>query len=374
MNRLRQRNNTPAKPVGITFEITHMDPMGQGVDKTGERVTFIAKTLPGERGTAQVMKSRKGVRFAQVDALTHPAAMRVEADCPHFYECPGCHYLHTDYATELAFKREALIRALAKLEFDSTKIEVIAAERRNAYRTRMQLHYRQRRIGLIDPLRNAIVEIPQCEVIREELKASLQSLYNDKSWQLNVGENGHCELLLDAAQAEIAWNLPYAHGGFSQVNDRMNEHLCALVNRHLEHANPRSLLDLFCGDGNLSNHITQSLGCKRTMIDLTDTRHRDFVPLDLLKDNALSKFRRDHQRHSFDALLLDPPRAGFKHLNSWSAAFKPKDIVYVSCASATLARDLKTIAEHYSIQSVTLIDMFPGTFHFETVVHLRSMN
>ncbi len=74
-----------------------------------------------------------------------------------------------------------------------------------------------------------------------------------------------------------------------------------------------------------------------------------------------------------DLIVVDPPRTG---LGAESCALLAEiaapALVYVSCDPATLARDLRAlIASGYQIQSITLADLFPQTFHLETVVHLR---
>ena len=73
-----------------------------------------------------------------------------------------------------------------------------------------------------------------------------------------------------------------------------------------------------------------------------------------------------------DFLLLDPPRAGAEsRVIGGILQLKPKQICYVSCDPATLARDLqKLIAGGYSLDSLNAFDMFPQTHHVETVVHL----
>jgi 23S rRNA (uracil1939-C5)-methyltransferase len=73
-----------------------------------------------------------------------------------------------------------------------------------------------------------------------------------------------------------------------------------------------------------------------------------------------------------DLLLLDPPRAGAgAQVMERIAELAPTKIAYVSCDPATLARDLRVlVAAGYQIRSVTAVDMFPQTYHIETVVHL----
>ena len=96
-----------------------MDPLGQGVSKQAESITFIEKTLPGESGSARLRKLKKNVRFAQLESLEVTADNRTDADCEHFAQCPGCHYLHTDYLSELKYKQAALQRALGKIKFEA---------------------------------------------------------------------------------------------------------------------------------------------------------------------------------------------------------------------------------------------------------------
>jgi 23S rRNA (uracil1939-C5)-methyltransferase len=70
---------------------------------------------------------------------------------------------------------------------------------------------------------------------------------------------------------------------------------------------------------------------------------------------------------------VDPPRAGLgPEITTLLAQVAAPALVYVSCDPATLARDLRDLmAGGYQIESITLADLFPQTFHLETVVHLR---
>jgi 23S rRNA (uracil1939-C5)-methyltransferase len=74
-----------------------------------------------------------------------------------------------------------------------------------------------------------------------------------------------------------------------------------------------------------------------------------------------------------DLIVLDPPRSGLgAEVTALLAAIAAPALVYVSCDPATLARDLRAlIASGYQIQSITLADLFPQTFHLESIVHLR---
>jgi 23S rRNA (uracil1939-C5)-methyltransferase len=74
-----------------------------------------------------------------------------------------------------------------------------------------------------------------------------------------------------------------------------------------------------------------------------------------------------------DFVLADPPRAGLgKAMVERLATLKPRRVTIVACDPATLARDLALLtAAGYRVASMTLVDLFPQTFHLETVVRLE---
>ncbi|HSP11345.1 MAG TPA: methyltransferase domain-containing protein, partial [Salegentibacter sp.] len=74
-----------------------------------------------------------------------------------------------------------------------------------------------------------------------------------------------------------------------------------------------------------------------------------------------------------DVIITDPPRDGMhKDVVAQIIGILPKRIVYVSCNSATQARDLAMLDEHYKVTKVQPVDMFPQTHHVENVVCLES--
>jgi 23S rRNA (uracil1939-C5)-methyltransferase len=72
-----------------------------------------------------------------------------------------------------------------------------------------------------------------------------------------------------------------------------------------------------------------------------------------------------------DLIVVDPPRAGLgKAVTDELTRLRASHLVLVSCDPATLARDLKALTASYRIERASLVDLFPQTFHFETVMHL----
>ena len=107
------------------------------------------------------------------------------------------------------------------------------------------------------------------------------------------------------------------------------------------------------------------------MVDSSVYTHEDFVKLNLYTDGALKSFLHSVPELKFDTLLIDPPRSGFMQLNLWLQKIKPEYLIYVSCNPVSLARDIKTIEADYQLVSLHLLDMFPGTYHYETIALLK---
>ena len=90
-----------------------------------------------------------------------------------------------------------------------------------------------------------------------------------------------------------------------------------------------------------------------------------------LEEEAAAEFLMEAETAP-DLVLADPPRAG---LGSVATArlleLAPKKIVIVACDPSTLARDLAAMKERYDVERITMVDLFPQTFHIETIVGLR---
>jgi 23S rRNA (uracil1939-C5)-methyltransferase len=76
-----------------------------------------------------------------------------------------------------------------------------------------------------------------------------------------------------------------------------------------------------------------------------------------------------------DVMIIDPPRAGMhQDVVKQVLAMAPQKIVYVSCNPATMARDLALMKEVYQVEEVQPVDMFPHTFHIESVAKLSLLS
>jgi 23S rRNA (uracil1939-C5)-methyltransferase len=148
------------------------------------------------------------------------------------------------------------------------------------------------------------------------------------------------------------------------------------VKEYLNLQGREKVLDAYCGVGSIALNIAAQaakvIGIEANEQAVEDARHNaelnhidncEFIAglcEEVLKD----------RKYEFDAVVLDPPRAGLKkEVIQALIEAEPERIVYVSCNPSTLARDLKLLtADKYSVSQIQPLDMFPRTSHVETVV------
>lgn len=350
----------------ISFLIDHIDPLGQGVFKSDDQIYFIPKTLPNESGKAEVYKSKKNINFATVQSIDVNSQSRETAACVHYNECNGCHYLHTDYASEIKFKTQALNR-MAKYDFGQIDIQVHPAIRRINYRNRIQLHYdlASSSIGFINPRSKKIVDVSQCLMPTKDLSEKFQEFLANWKSEAPSNKSGHVELYLKESNLIKTWNKRYSESGFTQVFQEMNIKLNELVSSKTSKSD--RTFDLFGGTGNLSSHISS-----RYILDYyEDVEQDNKFHLDLFDEESVQKMSKRVSEHNIDCFIIDPPRKGFALLDRWCDRFKPETIVYVSCHSSTMFRDLSKIKHQYRVQEMHLLDLFPSTYHFESLTVLK---
>lgn len=357
----------------VPFKVTGVDSLGQGVSKLTDKVVFIPKTTLGDEGIAKINSEKKGVVFASVHQLERASADRVQPPCPHFDNCPSCHFQHVTYEKELGFKTESFQKLFRKLPLP--QVEVIKAPERLNYRNRIQLHYslKTKLLGMRLPHSHDILPVPQCQMGVPEIENELKKLYENERWLREAPKDrpeGHVELYYVNNELRKNWNRPYADGGFTQVYQEMNQKLKSILTSEWKLQSPGGLLDLFGGNGNLSQDLNYS---QRLCVDIYPSQKgEEFFHQDLYGEKAMKSVLSELKKRQLNVqnLLIDPPRSGLKDLQEWIAALRPRLVAYVSCDPHTLARDLSQL-QGYRITRAFLVDFFPSTFHFESMIFLE---
>jgi len=168
-------------------------------------------------------------------------------------------------------------------------------------------------------------------------------------------------------------------GAFFQVNRWLVDLLVARVTSHVR---GDLAWDLFSGVGLFARQLAESFG----RVVAVESAPASIAALahnlrgtcgSVVKASALDFLRRGGTGEPPDLIVVDPPRTGLgAEVTTLLAEIAAPELVYVSCDPATLARDLHALIDarfgtNYVIEQITLADLFPQTFHLETVVRLR---
>ena len=140
------------------------------------------------------------------------------------------------------------------------------------------------------------------------------------------------------------------------------------------------VLDLFCGLGNFSLPLARQVGATGKVVAVEGSAEMVKRGTENALNNSLTNVKfysqdltKDFSHYSwanqgFDALLIDPPRAGAEQVMQYVPKFGANKIVYVSCNPATLARDAGILVQHgYTLKKVGVMDMFTHTGHVESI-------
>lgn len=170
-------------------------------------------------------------------------------------------------------------------------------------------------------------------------------------------------------------NYRVSAGSFFQVN----RFLISPLVEHVTQSVAGSLAwDLYAGVGLFSAALTarfqQVIAVESAPSSVHDLLHNlRGTPSRIVASTTLDFLRRLANQHQPDLVIVDPPRSGLgKQVTTLLAAARPTNITYVSCDPATLSRDLKSLLDSgYHLSSIHMVDLFPQTFHLESVATLE---
>ena len=367
----------------------------------------------GERVRVAVERERRGLLEGRTVEILQPAADRVAAECPYFGRCGGCHYQHLPYPAQVAAKRAILAEVLArvgKLE-PPEAIDVVVSEP-FGYRNRVQLHMEGGKPGYREARSHRICAIDRCPVASPRLNqvvATLAEMARDRRWpnflrtleiftdeervQLNALETARpisrrffdwcgerIPGLVEGA-LDYAGRFRVSGNSFFQVNRFLIDGLAAAALGDDAGGGPAGswALDLYAGVGLFTlplarrfARVTAVEAGSGAVRDLRFNAERAGIPNVVAEQAKVESYLGALDMRP-DFVLLDPPRAGLgKAVVERLVELAPAQLTIVSCDPSTLARDLAgLVAGGYRVARMILVDLFPQTYHVETVVELR---
>jgi 23S rRNA (uracil1939-C5)-methyltransferase len=383
----------------LELKIEKIVPGGFGLGFAENLTVFVALAAPGDTLRVKLQQIKGKTAFAEIVEIIKPSVERIEPPCVYFGEnrCGGCDFQQMNYEAQLAAKigiiKDSLTR-IGKINYEK-EIKIIGSPKPFGYRARAQWHInaRRKKIGYFRRNSHDIIDVKHCPILVDELQETLTDLRETIVWdsfwseklEIESASAGGDVSIYSAEIVEPTEELNFELNGhryfydattFFQGNPFLIE---SLIETAVAGASGENAYDLYCGVGLFTLPLAGKFA-KVTGVEASG-KAVDFARKNVENariENAsvigedVGEWLGANERESVDFVLLDPPRAGTeKRIIESLLQIKPREISYVSCEPSTLARDLRILCEqHYVIDSITAVDLFPQTHHVETIVRL----
>jgi 23S rRNA (uracil1939-C5)-methyltransferase len=404
----------------ITLTIEKLVHGGAGLAKHEGKACFIDRVIPGETVRARITGELSQYCNAHLLDILEPSPARIQPACPLAGLCGGCQWQHIAYAGQIACKADIVedcLKRIGKLQ-NHTPLPPVPSPLETGYRSRAAFKIsdeRKPKIGFYASKSHRVVEVHDCLLLEPEILNALQicrrllqedqkyagytdlqllavdsaaivlGLFQDSKnrrqnkFAINT-TTGSMEQLQSPVQEKLS-GMKFLRDtdNFYQVNRRQNQAMICKVLEFIAPVSGLAILDMFCGCGNFSLFLAGQ-GAQVTGID------SNAAAIDEARRNAsmngientrfitgdIHRLDENLVQDTYEAVLLNPPRSGCEGSTlKLIASKKPAVIVYVSCNPATLARDLRLLSDSgYAVDEIQPFDMFPQTYHIETIVKL----
>ncbi len=377
---------------------------GRG-DGVGESGRFFPLTAPGDRVGA--------------DGSVEPGPHRQAPPCRHFPECGGCQLQHVDDEAYAAFLRDRIASALAAQGVPAPDILPAQISPPNSRRRASLRAERGGVLGFNAEASHKIVDMRECRILRPELFALVQPLRTLLSIlklpatagvRLTLADQG-VDMLLEKVEADglaaaealgafardhglarlalddgygarTHWEpepvtitlsgvpVPLPHGAFLQATAEGEATLVDAVRRAI--GDRRIVADLFAGLGTfafaLEGRILAAEGARDSALALKAAAGRARRTIFVDHRDLFRRPLETAELNRFEAVILDPPRAGAKEQATALARAEVPAIAYVSCNPSTFARDAAALTEGgYRFDWVQPVGQFRWSTHVELV-------
>lgn len=392
---------------------------GDALARHEGKVIFIPYVLPGEEVVVELTEERASYSRARLVEVLTPSPDRVEPRCLHYGTCGGCQWQHIAYERQSALREEVLRSQLKRIaHLPSVLVRpTLAAPDPWWYRNHVQLHLeKQGKLGFMGTDGRSVIPITECHIMHALLWDTFVGLEIDfpelERVSLRAGiATGEQLVVLESVGAQapaievdvpiscvllLGDDTPVTYVGnsyvterigsrslrvsatsFFQANTSQTERLVRTVEEYLDPQGRECLLDLYCGVGTLglalAGRVSEVIGIDSNEAAIADAKFNaeGMTNVTFLEGSAEQVLPSIEQ--PIDLVILDPPRQGASKecLAALTTLSVPR-IIYVSCDPATLARDVGSLGQSgYQLVEVQPVDMFPQTYHVETVALLQ---
>lgn len=392
------------------MKIEKLDNQGRGITYYNGLIMFVDNALVDEDVEVEDIVLKKKHYEAKASVIENESVNRVIPKCPFYEACGGCNIMHMNLDHQEAFKLNKVKNILKKYAGISTNIKLVKNDKQILYRNKISMKICNGNWGYYSSKSHNDVVIDNCLLVSKEINAIIgnHEFLNVNNGEIVIRSNYQNEILIAITSPEnvsiIDSKIPsnvkgivvndktiykdnyfydeigglifkVSYNSFFQVNNYMAGKIFEILVNNLSGEN---LLDLYCGVGTLGLAVAKQFkniyGIEKIKNAIEDAKEN------AIKNNVINAHYYAGDTATilntlnthFDTIIVDPPRSGLNEETiKQILELKPMNIAYVSCDPMTLARDLKILAEQYKIIKINALDMFPNTYHVETICILE---
>ncbi len=415
----------------MQIEIESLAFGGAGIAKKDGKVFFVIGGLPKDVLEINIIKDKGSYAEAVIANIIEPSPDRIEPNCPVFKLCGGCQLQNLTYPAQLREKEHILKETMGRIGgmHDAPLEPIVSSPKEFGFRNKVTLsawfYKGQWHLGYNQKGSTRKVPIESCPISEEIVDKTITKISNVLSSlgdphfpldKIHISSNGvksqitlvpvhnrkgdtlktlhrhlkrHTETenvsIAGIGETEFEFSILgnkfiTTPSAFTQVNSSINELMINTVLEWAELNENTTVLDLYSGIGNFSIPLARAskevLGIEisKNSVKLANKNAELNSVKNIVFQNASSEDAiaiLNDQEEKFDLVVLDPPREGAKEIIDGLVKLDPEKIIYVSCDPATLARDLKKLdVLDYKVIKIRPFDMFPQTFHIESITML----
>ena len=393
------------------MKVERLDHFGRGIVKDNGKIGFIKNALIGEDIELEKVNDYKNYFEGITNSIKEKSNDRVDPKCKYYLECGGCNLLHMSSNLKKTFKEEKVNNVFNDLNININSL--VSSDSYN-YRNKVVLHVKNSKIGFYKDKSNQLIEIDKCLLLNDKinevikyLKEYIKEETNIKKITIKLGNITNqimiiidgsvnkyyklldiCDVLIinDKALTDKESIISYignkkyyvSKNSFFQVNYDISTKIYDKVREYIKNIGSKNVLDLYCGTGTIGIYVAdlvdRVLGLEVVSDAVSDAiRNKELNKIDNI-EFMLGKVEDliDNIKDNYDTIIVDPPRNGLnRKVIDTILSLKPNNIIYVSCDVMTLKRDLELLNGDYNIIELTPYDMFPNTYHCESITVLE---
>ena len=385
---------------------------GEAVGRADGKAIFVDGALPGEEVEVEILEDRGSWARAALVSVIEPSGDRVEPKCGHFGRCGGCQWQFAPRETQAIWKKDTVagqLQHLGKIADPDVRSTVTPGPA-FGYRNRMDFRVEQGKPALYRRRTRELEVLNECPLLSESLSGMLDEVGDLSPLRritLRVGSNTGDRLAIVSGRVPDTaggWSFPVCavrrgrpepiHGepflsekigettfrvtasAFFQNNTAGAGSLVDLVGEALNVAETDVLLDAYAGGGLFA--LTVGRNARRVVaVESAGMAADDLAHNSRVAGVEVERFSTPVESGIGGAVwsvaVCDPPRTGLG-VDGVAAitTATPRAIAYVACDPASLARDARLLGEAgYDLDYAVPVDMFPQTFHIETVARFQ---